>query len=160
MELKFVETSNEDLLALVAELDVFFHSGWGDVAEKYKQYHCLSAMACAVVAYIDGAPAGCGCWRAFDAGTAEIKRMYVRPAFRRQGAAGYIVAALERHAATSGCSRAVLETGADMPEAIAFYKKQGYRIVPNYGDFIGDGICVCMEKQIADEFFDDVERKR
>lgn len=148
MELKFVDTSNEDLLALVAELDVFFHSGWGDVAEKYKQYHCLSGMACAVVAYIDGKPAGCGCWRAFDAATAEIKRMYVRPAFRRQGTAGAIIAALERHAAQNGCSRAVLETGADMPEALAFYEKHGYRSVPNYGDFIGDEICVCMEKRL------------
>lgn len=150
MELRFVDTSNADLRALVAELDVFFHAGWGETAEKYKQYHALDGMACAVLAYIDGKPAGCGCWRAFDAVTAEIKRMYVRPAFRRGGAAGQIVAALERHAAASGCHRAVLETGADMPEAIAFYEKQGYRIVPNYGDFIGDAICVCMEKDTLD----------
>ena len=76
--------------------------------------------------------------------------MYVRPAYRRQGIAGKIVAALEQHAAASGCHRAVLETGAEMPDAIAFYEKQGYRLVPNYGDFVDDEICVCMEKQISD----------
>ena len=73
-----------------------------------------------------------------------------RPACRRQGIAGKIVAALEQHAAASGCHRAVLETGADMPEAIAFYEKQGYHLVPNYGDFAGDEVCVCMEKEISD----------
>ncbi|MDO4269983.1 MAG: GNAT family N-acetyltransferase [Eubacteriales bacterium] len=150
MELKFVEVDDNDLLSLVAELDVFFHAGWGETAEKYKAYHDLSGMACAVVAYIDGKPAGCGCWRAFDPVTAEIKRMYVRPAYRRQGAAGKVVQMLEDHAAASGCHRAVLETGADMPEAISFYERQGYRLVPNYGDFIGDEICVCMEKTVSD----------
>ena len=151
MELKFVDVDHGDLAALVAELDVFFRAGWGETAEKYKAYHCLSGMACAIVAYIDGQPAGCGCWRAYDSATAEIKRMYVRPAFRRQGVAGEIVAALERHAASCGCHRAVLETGADMSEALAFYDKQGYRLVPNYGDFAGDEICVCMEKPLSDE---------
>ena len=150
MNIKFVDVDDGDLLALVAELDLFVHAGWGETAERYKQYHVLSGMACAVVAYIDGKPAGCGCWRAYDAVTAEIKRMYVRPAYRRQGVACAVMEAVERHAAKSGCHRAVLETGADMPEALAFYKKNGYRVVPNYGDFIGDEICVCMEKPISD----------
>ena len=137
VELKFVDVTDADLAALVAELDAYFHAGWGEVADHYKQYHTLDGMACAVVAYIEGKPAACGCWRAFDPVTAEIKRMYVRPAYRRQGIAGKIVAALEQHAAANGCHRAVLETGADMPEAIAFYEKQGYHLVPNYGDFAG-----------------------
>lgn len=150
VELKFVDVTDADLAALVTELDVYFHAGWGEVAEKYKHYHALDGMACAVVAYIEGKPAACGCWRAFDPVTAEIKRMYVRPAYRRQGIAGKIVAALEQHAAASGCHRAVLETGADMPEAIVFYERQGYRLVPNYGDFVDDDTCVCMEKEISD----------
>ena len=149
-ELKFVDVTNADLTALVAELDAYFRAGWGEAADHYKQYHTLDGMACAAVAYIEGPPAACGCWRAFDPVTAEIKRMYVRPAYRRQGIAGKIVAALEQHAAASGCHRAVLETGVEMPDAIAFYEKQGYRLVPNYGDFVDDEICVCMEKQISD----------
>lgn len=148
MEIKFVDADNADLIALVEELDVFFHAGWGETAERYKQYHVLSGMACAVVAYIDGQPAGCGCWRPFDAVTAEIKRMYVRPDYRRQGVAAAVMETVEKHAAATGCHRAVLETGADMPEALAFYQKNGYQIVPNYGDFVDDEICVCMEKAL------------
>ena len=147
-ELRFVDVSHPDLLALAAELDAYFHAGWGEVAENYKQYHALDGMACAVVAYIEGKPVGCGCWRAYDPITAEVKRMYVRPAYRRLGVAGKIVAALEQHAAAGGCRRAVLETGADMPDAIAFYEKHGYRLTPNFGDFAGDEICVCMEKEL------------
>lgn len=149
-ELKFVDVTNADLAALTAELDAYFHAVWGRVADHYRQYHTLDSMACAVVAYVEGKPVGCGCWRAFDPVTAEIKRMYVRPAYRRQGIAGKIISALERHAAASGCHRAVLETGAEMPDAIAFYEKKGYHLVPNYGDFAGDEVCVCMEKEISD----------
>lgn len=35
-----------------------------------------------------------------------------------------------------------------MQGAIRFYQKEGYRIIPNYGEFIGDELCVCMEKQL------------
>lgn len=146
MELRIVDVHDDELNTLVAELDVFFRAGWGDQVERYRTYHDLNSMSCAIVAYIGGAPAGCGCWRLFDAATAEIKRMYVRPEFRRHGVACAIIAALEEHAAAAGCARYVLETGSDMPGALAFYKLQGYRIVPNYGDFVGDEICVCMEK--------------
>src|SRR5688500_15865612 len=40
-----------------------------------------------VVAEVDGVPAGCGAWRALPTGQAEIKRVYVEPAFRRRGLA-------------------------------------------------------------------------
>ena len=46
-----------------------------------------------LVAEIDGVPAGCGAWRALSPDVAEIKRVYVEPAFRRRGLAQVIVAA-------------------------------------------------------------------
>ena len=52
-----------------------------------------------LVVEVDGVPAGCGAWRALPAGAAEIKRVYVEPAFRRRGVAQLVVAALEDGAA-------------------------------------------------------------
>ena len=40
-------------------------------------------------------PAGCGAWRVLGDGRAEIKRVYVEPAFRRRGLAQVLVDALE-----------------------------------------------------------------
>ena len=150
IELRNVPVTDPDLAALVARLDQFFEESWGEAMAGYAPYHNLAKMACAIVAYIDGAPAGCGCWKPYGAATAEMKRMFVLPERRRAGVAARIIGALEADAKRRGCTRAVLETGAQMPGAVAFYKRQGYRVVPNYGDFVGDELCVCMEKTLCE----------
>jgi GNAT superfamily N-acetyltransferase len=86
-----------------------------------------------LVAEVDGVPAGCGAWRALPSGEAEIKRVYVESAFRRQGLAQLIVAALEDGAARAGHRSIVLNTGQQQPEALALYARLGYSSVPGYG---------------------------
>ena len=44
----------------------------------------------------------------------------------------------------------ILETGFKQPEAIAFYKKSGYQVIPNYGQYVGVENSVCMIKVIND----------
>src|SRR5215218_6287718 len=79
-----------------------------------------------LVAEVDGVPAGCGAWRALPSGTAEIKRVYVEPGFRRRGIAQLVVAALEEGASDAGHAEAVLNTGHEQPEALALYATLGY----------------------------------
>ena len=86
-----------------------------------------------LVAEVDGVPAGCGAWRVYPPGGVEIKRVYVEPAFRRQGLAQAIVAELERTAARAGHRSVVLNTGDRQPEALALYAALGYVPVPGYG---------------------------
>jgi GNAT superfamily N-acetyltransferase len=86
-----------------------------------------------LVAEVDGVPAGCGAWRALPSGSAEIKRVYVPPSFRRRGLAQVMVAELEAGAARAGHGSAVLNTGNEQPEALALYDRLGYRPVPGYG---------------------------
>jgi len=45
-----------------------------------------------------------------------------------------------------GFSRCILETGYNQPEAIALYKKCGYQITENYGQYIGVKNSICFEK--------------
>jgi GNAT superfamily N-acetyltransferase len=86
-----------------------------------------------LVAEVDGVAAGCGAWRALPSGQAEIKRVYVEPAFRRRGIAQLVVAALEDGAAAAGHAEIVLNSGREQPEALALYEDLGYRPVPGYG---------------------------
>jgi GNAT superfamily N-acetyltransferase len=86
-----------------------------------------------LVAEVDGVPAGCGAWRALPSGSAEIKRVYVEPAFRRRGIAQLVVAALEEGAAAAGHAEVVLNAGREQPEALTLYAELGYRPVPGYG---------------------------
>ena len=105
-----------------------------------------------VMAYVDDVPAAMGGWRRGgpDGDTdAEIKRMYVRPAFARRGLARAILSELERTAAASGITRLVLETGTAQPEAIALYTSSGYATIPAFGFYAGYDDSVHLAKTLA-----------
>src|SRR6476469_3507704 len=93
----------------------------------------LPPLGLFLVAEVDGVPAACGAWRAHGEGVAEIKRVYVEPAFRRRGLAKLVVEALERSAAAAGHRSVVLNTGLRQPEALELYAGLGYVTVPGYG---------------------------
>ena len=106
-----------------------------------------------LVAEVDGVPAACGAWRAMepDAGqrkTAEIKRVYVEPGFRRRGLAQEVVARLERGAAAAGFATVVLNTGDRQPEALALYAELGYRPVAGYGVYACSPGAVFLGKEL------------
>lgn len=150
VKIEFVESDHPDLLNLVKELDTFFVERGGETIQKYHKYHDMDSMACAAVAYTEGQPVGCCCWRAIDAVTAEIKRMFVKPEFRKHSIAVRLLKELEAHAAASGCHRAVIETYADMFEAITAYERMGYTRCASFGEFTNDRNIACMEKEISD----------
>jgi putative acetyltransferase len=101
-----------------------------------------------LVAYAGSRPVACGAIRRLDAGTAEIKRMYVVPAERRRGFAQVMLARLEAEARALGVARIVLETGVRQPEAIALYTREGFTRIPAFGEYLEDALSVCMAKDL------------
>lgn len=93
----------------------------------------LPPLGLFLVAEVDGTAAGSGAWRALGGGVAEIKRMYVEPAFRRRGLAQLVLDTLERSAAGAGHTSVVLNSGREQPEALALYENAGYDVVSGYG---------------------------
>jgi len=79
------------------------------------------------VAYCDGQPAGCVALR-----TDEVKRMFVRPAYRGQGIARLLLAELETFAAARGVQWLYLDSKDDLTEAIRFYQRSGYQPCQRY----------------------------
>ena len=102
-----------------------------------------------LVAEVDGVPAGCGGWRSFGDGVAEVKRMYVEPAFRRRGIAALLLAELERSAAAAGHRQLVLNSGDRQPEALALYDRAGYVPVAGYGVYADSPDAVFLGKELA-----------
>lgn len=73
-----------------------------------------------------GEPVAGGAFRRYDAGTAELKRIWTHSAHRRRGLARRVVAELEREAAARGYRRVHLTTGPRQPEARGLYLATGY----------------------------------
>ena len=102
-----------------------------------------------LVARVDGAPAGCGGWRALGDGRAEIKRMFTVAEHRNRGVARAVLAELERTAAAAGIEQLVLETGTVQPEAIALYESSGYRPIEGFGYYAGRPLSRSFSKRVA-----------
>jgi GNAT superfamily N-acetyltransferase len=64
----------------------------------------------------------------------EIKRLYVRPAYRGQGIADLLLEALEKHATEFGYRWLYLDTAADMKAAQRFYERKGFSQSERYND--------------------------
>ena len=80
---------------------------------------------------------------------AELKRMFVTPAFRGLGVGRRLVEELEMRVVAAGLSRIRLETGIHQPEAIGLYRRAGYRAGPPHGSYRPDPLSLFMEKTVG-----------
>jgi len=100
-----VDKSDTDLMWLISELDAF-------QSELYpaESNHCLDfstvadeKLRCVIVRDEAGLPAGCGALLTHENGSAEIKRVYIRPEFRGLKLGEQIVSAIESYSSVSSC---------------------------------------------------------
>jgi len=140
------DSTNKDFIELVKHLDADLLVRDGKEQSFYKQYNQIDAIINVVVAFNDDKPVGCGAIKQFSENAMEVKRMYTLPEQRGKGIATKILAELEKWAEELGYEKCVLETGKRQPEAIGLYKKNGYTIIPNYGQYVGVDNSVCFEK--------------
>ncbi|HEV8690891.1 MAG TPA: GNAT family N-acetyltransferase [Ideonella sp.] len=89
-----------------------------------------------LLAWVDGELAGCGAFRpladADYANACEMKRLYVRRAFRRFGLGRLLGQALMDAATQAGYSAMLLDTLDDMEAARELYTSLGFEEIPPY----------------------------
>ncbi|MET0462230.1 MAG: GNAT family N-acetyltransferase [Chitinophagaceae bacterium] len=147
-DLKRTDNQDPDFRYLIPLLDQDLRSRYNDLQDTYDQHNVIVNVDTVIIAYADEKPVGCGCFKQFDDSSVEMKRMYVKPDFRRQGISTAILKELENWAIENGFRNAVLETGNLQEEAIALYEKLGYTIIPNYPPYESIESSICMQKEL------------
>ena len=143
------DSDNYDFIELVRQLDADLAIRDGNDHAFYAQFNKTDKIKYALVAFENDIPAGCGAVRQYSPGSMEVKRMYVLPGSRGRGIASRILKELEKWAAELSFEKCILETGKNQPEAIRLYQKNGYLLIPNYGQYAGIENSFCFEKELG-----------
>ena len=141
-------SDNKDFISLVKLLDAGLAERDGKDHPFYAQFNKIDDIKYTVVAYENEKPVSCGAIKEYNPNTMEIKRMYTLPEFRGKGIATKVLIELEKWVNELGYEKCILETGKKQPEAIALYKKNGYKLIPNFGQYAEVENSVCFEKEM------------
>ena len=139
---------NPDFISLVKLLDAELAERDGEDHPFYAQFNKIDKIKYVVVAYENDKPVSCGAIKEYSPDTMEVKRMYTLPESRGKGIATKVLIELEKWAKELSFENCILETGKKQPEAIALYKKNGYKLIPNFGQYAGVDNSVCFEKEM------------
>ena len=133
---------------LIAELDAALAAICGDSGSASFDANDVRGPRAVFLLARDasGVAVGCGALRPLEADVAEVKRMYARPG---GGAGIHLLSELERRARAFGYRAIWLETRRVNGRAVAFYERNGYRVIPNYGKYVGREDAVCLGKLLA-----------
>lgn len=146
--LKRTTSEDGDFKNLITLLDAELKIRDGDEHSFFAQYNKSDMIKHVVVCYENETAVGCGAFKYYESGIVEIKRMFVLNQMRGKGIAKKILAELEQWAKELNYNQTILETGIRQPEAIALYKRAGYSVIPNYGQYENVASSVCMKKEI------------
>ena len=131
-----IESTREIFLEYAAGLavDLCFQGFDAELASLPGDY--AAPRGALLLALVDGSAAGCCALRALDTvdypNACEMKRLYVRKAFRGFGLGRQLVEAMLERARQAGYACLVLDTLDDMQAARSLYEELGFKEVPPY----------------------------
>jgi Uncharacterized protein conserved in bacteria len=101
-----------------------------------------------MVAYQNGKPVACGAFQMYDEDHAELGCLFTLPSNQKMGLGTEIIRRLEARAKIKGFKWCVLAMEETLEAACYLFKKAGYKIMPNYGQYADIPNLICMERKI------------
>ncbi|HJA67909.1 MAG TPA: GNAT family N-acetyltransferase [Candidatus Mediterraneibacter cottocaccae] len=150
MHFKYTDGKNQDFIELCHGLDDFLNElvGGEENRAEYIPYNQLDDIHDVIVAYDGNIPVGCASFKRYDEECAEVKRVFVKQAYRGRGISKKLMELLEKAAREQGYRYLILESGEPLVAAMALYRKTGYKVIPNYGQYENMEDSVCMKKDL------------
>ncbi len=141
--------------------DQDFQSFWLKTEEYYNQlvggagnrkafmpYNISDNIPHVLIAYDGDTAIGCAGLKPYSGNSAEIKRVWVEPSYRRGHIAQEMMTQLEKKALENGFNRLILQTREIMTGAVRLYMKLGYHCIQNYPPYDNLDGAVCFAKEL------------
>ena len=147
MEIQWRDIYDTDFASLITELDAYCRSVTGLCQAAFSPHNTVAALSDVAVLLADGQAVGCGALKPHDDGTVELKRVFVKPQYRRHGYAQALLDALTERARAQGFHTLLLETNPGFAGAVALYQRNGFAKVPAFGPYTS--MCtLCLGKSL------------
>lgn len=146
--IKRTTSTDPNFVELVTHLNAELSKINGTDDAFYAQFNKIDKINHVVLVYDNATPIACGGIKQFSSAAMEVKRMFTLPNYRGKGAASILLEELEKWAKEMSYEKCVLETSKRQPDALALYSKNGYDVIPNYGQYVGVENSICFEKTI------------
>ena len=148
-EYRWTDGSNEDFRRFYLRTEAYYSSIVGGLENRmaFVPYNFSETISDVIIAYVGGMAVGCAGLKAYSECDAEIKRVWVEQAFRRNHIAEEMMNRIEKKAKELGFQRTILQTRPIMKDAVGLYQKQGYSRIENYPpyDQLREAICFAKE---------------
>ena len=151
MRFEYTDGSNKDFIELCHELDEFLNElvGGEENRAEYIPYNKLEDIHDVILVYDNDNAIGSASFKKYDDQHAEVKRVFIKKEYRGRGISNKLMELLEDHARKKGYDYLILESGEPLIAAMALYRKIGYEVIPNYGQYKDMKDSVCMRKKIS-----------
>ena len=146
----YTDGGNSDFIELCHRLDNFLNElvGGEENRAEYIPYNQLEDIHDVIVAYDNDVPVGSASFKKYDDECAEVKRVFVKQAYRGKGISNKLMELIENVARKQGYQYLILESGEPLVAAMALYRKIGYKVIPNYGQYKDMPGSICMKKKL------------
>ena len=152
MELTYVWTDGSDEVFkkfyLITEDYYSTIAGGRDKRSGFIPYNISSNIADVLIVYDGNRPVACSGIKRYSAEEAEIKRVWVEPAYRGKHIASAMMDKVEEKAKVMGFGRLILQTREIMEDAVGLYERLGYERTENYPPYDKLDGAICMAKDI------------
>lgn len=137
---EYLKAESREQLEIARELfmeyarSLEFSLGFQDFEEEIAGMpgHYGPPAGCILLVFVGREPAGCVALRKLEEGICEMKRLYVRPGYRRRGIGRTLSEKIIEEARKIGYHKMRLDTLSSMKEAISIYREMGFYDIEPY----------------------------
>ncbi|WP_163407676.1 GNAT family N-acetyltransferase [Flavobacterium ajazii] len=148
LSIKITNPNDEKTFQITEELSANLFNRFGsDGKNSFTDWQYDNFKFVFVIAELNNEIVGCGAIRPINENTGEVKRMYSKLPRKKIGQT--VLDFLEAKAKSIGYTNLILETRIKNNEAVQFYLKQGYNVIPNYGKYADRPEAICFGKSLT-----------